>query len=62
MTSYKAKKGKPFSINDEEFIEATIKDDVVKTEPNYRQRVINPVVILLVILAITYFATMPLYM
>lgn len=53
---------KPISVNDMEFLESSGVKKVDQTAPSdLKKRILNPVMITLFILAIVYFATMPLY-
>lgn len=60
--TFNKKRGKTFEVNDEEIgVEAMNVEQVKTKNPDFKARVCNPVAIVVVILAITYFATMPLY-
>ncbi|RTZ68058.1 MAG: hypothetical protein DSZ21_02705 [Tenericutes bacterium] len=57
VTHFKPK----FHVMDES-IQMTITDkDIRDKRPDYKARVINPVMIILFLLAVAYFGTMPLY-
>lgn len=59
-TTIQRKRGKEFIVNDEEMPTANVKPIKVQN-PDFKARVVNPVMITLFILAVAYFATMPLY-
>lgn len=61
MSMYKKRVGKAFEVNDEEMPAAENLDTIKSKNPDFKARVLNPVMIVLVLLAVTYFATMPLY-
>lgn len=54
--------GKPIEIDDTEIKLSNTDDHVSNELPDLKKRVLNPIMILMVALAIVYFATMPLYM
>lgn len=53
--------GKPIEIDDTEIQLSNSEDHVPNELPDLKQRVFNPIMILMVVLAIVYFATMPIY-
>lgn len=59
-TTIQRKRGKEFVVNDEEMPTANVKPIKVQN-PEFKARVVNPVMITLFVLAVAYFATMPLY-
>lgn len=54
--------GKPIDVNDMEFLESSGVKNVKQESPSdLKKRILNPVMIVLFVLAVVYFATMPLY-
>lgn len=60
VSTLKARRGKSFEVNDEEIASANVAP-MKSNNPDFKARVLNPVMITLVALAVAYFATMPLY-